>query len=113
MKLEPPSIAERAKAATHLYELIEYYGSRAAVSVATRVSWGELDRVRIGAAGRHAVDALRTAHASLRRCVGCGDVLHVKWTDGRCAPCEAAVIVEADAAEVAGSIKQWAARRVA
>ena len=96
-----------------LADVIDHHGSVAATARALRMSKARLERALFGDVAPHTVTALARAHAAIRRCAGCGDVLHARWTDATCAACQRAAVEEADASADEGdpSWEQWAARR--
>lgn len=96
-----------------LADVIDHHGSVAATARALRMSEARLLRALFGDVAPHTVDALARAHAAIRRCAACGDVLHARWTDATCAACQRAVVEEADvrADDGEASWLQWAARR--
>ena len=98
-----------------LADVIDHHGSVAATARALRWARTRIERALEGDVAPHTVDALALAraHAALRRCAACGDVLHARWTDATCAACQRAVVEEADARADDGEASwlQWAARR--
>lgn len=96
-----------------LADVIDHHGSVAAAAHALRMSKARIERALFGDVAPRTVVALERAHAAIRRCAGCGDVMHARWADATCAACQAAAIEEADARADEGeaSWQQWAARR--
>jgi len=94
-------------------DLIDHHGSVAAVARALRTTEVRLRRALAGDVASRTVNALARIHATLPRCVGCGDVLHARWADATCAACQQAARDDADAAanDTEATWQQWAARK--
>lgn len=94
-----------------LADVIDHHGSVAATARALRWERTRIERALEGDVAPRTVSTLARAHAALRRCAGCGDVLHARWTDATCAACQRAVVAAVDEGADDGSFAEWMNRR--